>query len=133
MKITGKTRVFGIIGWPVTHSLSPVMHNAAFEYLGLDFCYLPFLVKGGNLDSASSVGVPISFSVSGVSIGDFTIFGYVSLGLSAFFSALMISVIKKGNVKSGIKYIPIYMAVSFLIYMIAQKIMNMVLGVFIQF
>ncbi|MEK6942828.1 MAG: type II secretion system F family protein [Nanoarchaeota archaeon] len=88
---------------------------------------------GGNLDSASSVGVPISFSGSGVSIGDFTIFGYVSLGLSAFFSALMISVIKKGNVKSGIKYIPIFMAVSFLIYMIAQKIMNMVLGVFIQF
>jgi len=53
--------------------------------------------------------------------------------MSAFFSALMISVIKKGNVKSGIKYVPIFMAVSFLIYMFAQKLMNLVLGVFIQF
>ncbi len=52
MKITGKTRVLGIIGWPVTHSLSPVMHNAAFEYLGLDFCYVPFSVKEGCLDLA---------------------------------------------------------------------------------
>lgn len=50
MKITGKTRVTGIIGWPVTHSLSPVMHNAAFEHLGLDFCYVPFAVKKEYLD-----------------------------------------------------------------------------------
>lgn len=45
MKITGKTKVIGIIGWPVSHSLSPVMHNAAFEYLGLDYCYVPFAVN----------------------------------------------------------------------------------------
>ena len=50
MKITGKTKVIGIIGWPVSHSLSPVMHNAAFEYLGLDFCYVPFAVREGSLD-----------------------------------------------------------------------------------
>ncbi len=52
MKITGKTRVLGIIGWPVAHSLSPVMHNAAFDHLGLDFCYVPFSVKEGCLDLA---------------------------------------------------------------------------------
>src|SRR4030067_992688 len=42
MKITGKSKVFGIIGWPVSHSLSPVFQNAAFEYLGLVWCYVPF-------------------------------------------------------------------------------------------
>jgi len=66
MKITGKTRVLGIIGWPVTHSLSPVMYNAAFEYLGLDFCYLPFLVKGGNLDSAIK-GIP-ALNIAGLNV-----------------------------------------------------------------
>ncbi len=45
MKITGNTKVIGIIGWPVSHSLSPVMHNAAFEHLGLDYCYVPFAIK----------------------------------------------------------------------------------------
>lgn len=56
----------GIVGWPVTHSLSPVMHNAAFEYLGLDFCYLPFSVKGGNFDVAIK-GIP-ALNVTGLNI-----------------------------------------------------------------
>jgi shikimate dehydrogenase len=42
--VTGKTTVVGIIGFPVTHSLSPVMHNAAFAALGLDWIYVPFQV-----------------------------------------------------------------------------------------
>ena len=88
---------------------------------------------GGSLNSAANVGVPISFSGSGVSLGDFRIFGYVSLISTSLFSALMISTIKKGNVKSGFKYIPIFAAVSLIIYIFAQKIIDMALGVFIQF
>ena len=45
LKISGKTKVLGLLGWPVEHSLSPAMHNAAFKYLGLDCCYLTFPVK----------------------------------------------------------------------------------------
>ena len=40
-KITGSTRLVGILGWPVEHSLSPQMHNAAFAGLGLDWAYVP--------------------------------------------------------------------------------------------
>jgi len=50
--ITGKTNVFGIIGDPVEHSLSPGMHNAAFKELGLDNIYVPFQVKTENLEDA---------------------------------------------------------------------------------
>ena len=39
--IDGHTRLFGIIGDPVEHSLSPVMHNAAFSALGINSIYLP--------------------------------------------------------------------------------------------
>lgn len=45
MFISGKARICGIIGDPVEHTMSPVMHNAAFNKLGLDFIYIPFLVK----------------------------------------------------------------------------------------
>jgi shikimate dehydrogenase len=45
MPITGTTRVVGVIGWPVEHSLSPPMHNAALRYLGLDWVYVPFAVN----------------------------------------------------------------------------------------
>ena len=50
--ISGKTRVCGIIGDPVEHSMSPAMHNAAFARLVLDYCYVPFRVKPDNLAQA---------------------------------------------------------------------------------
>ena len=40
MSSPGQTQVVGLIGWPVHHSLSPVMHNAAFAALGLDWRYV---------------------------------------------------------------------------------------------
>jgi len=43
--ISGKTKVCGVIGDPVGHSMSPAMHNAAFKKLGLDWVYLPFQVS----------------------------------------------------------------------------------------
>lgn len=42
--ISGKTNMVGLIGWPVSHSVSPPMHNAAFAALGLDWCYVPLPV-----------------------------------------------------------------------------------------
>jgi len=50
--ITGKTKVCGIIGDSIEHSMSPVMHNAAFKALGLDYVYLPFHVQRGELPGA---------------------------------------------------------------------------------
>jgi shikimate dehydrogenase len=52
MSISGKTKVCGIIGDPIEHTMSPVMHNAAFQKLGLDFVYLPFRVKKEELSRA---------------------------------------------------------------------------------
>jgi shikimate dehydrogenase len=52
MKISGKTRVCGIIGDPIEHTLSPAMHNAAFEELNLDFVYVAFRVRREELRDA---------------------------------------------------------------------------------
>lgn len=38
-----------IIGWPVAHSLSPPIHNAAFHALGLDWTYVPIAVRPGGI------------------------------------------------------------------------------------
>ena len=51
-KISAGTKVCGIMGDPVEHSLSPAMHNAAFKKTGLDYVYLPFHVTTGNLSGA---------------------------------------------------------------------------------
>lgn len=47
--INGATKTFGIMGNPVSHSLSPAMHNAAFAALGLDCVYIPLPVTGRDL------------------------------------------------------------------------------------
>lgn len=52
MNITGRTKITGLYGYPVEHTLSPLMHNAAFEYLGIDYCYLPFSVHPDSLKNA---------------------------------------------------------------------------------
>jgi len=52
MRITGKTRVAALFGYPVEHTLSPVMQNAAFDHLQLDCCYLPFSVTPDSLKQA---------------------------------------------------------------------------------
>lgn len=67
MDITGKTSVLGIIGWPVAHSLSPLMQNAALEAMGLDWIYVPFPVREEDLPRAvmglKTLGV-IGFNVT---------------------------------------------------------------------
>jgi len=45
-------KIYGILGDPVVHSLSPVMHNAAFEKLGMDAVYLAFRVSKDELEDA---------------------------------------------------------------------------------
>lgn len=52
--ISASTKAVGLIGKPVTHSVSPPMHNAAFEELGLEYVYLAFEVSENSLSDAVS-------------------------------------------------------------------------------
>jgi shikimate dehydrogenase len=52
MAISGKTQVCGVIGDPIEHTLSPTIHNAAFNHLKLDFVFLAFNVKAAELENA---------------------------------------------------------------------------------
>ncbi|MEH2383066.1 MAG: shikimate dehydrogenase [Nostoc sp.] len=65
--ITGKTKLLGVIGHPVEHSRSPLMHNAAIAHLKLDYVYLPFPIEPQNLEIAiagfAAIGV-VGFNVT---------------------------------------------------------------------
>jgi shikimate dehydrogenase len=65
--IQGTTKLLGVIGYPVEHSLSPVMHNAALAHLGLDYVYLPLPVRSEDLSTAiagfEAIGL-VGFSVT---------------------------------------------------------------------
>jgi len=59
--IDGQTQLVGIIGSPVAHSLSPEMHNAAFAYMGLNWRYIPLLVRPDQLAAALKGIVALNF------------------------------------------------------------------------
>ena len=64
--VTGKTRLCGIIGDPIEHTMSPAMHNAAFARMGLDFWYVPFRVKREELGAAiQDAGLAVMFHTFG--------------------------------------------------------------------
>ena len=52
MKITGKTRLAGIMGWPISHSRSPTLHNFWLDEHGIDGVYVPMPVQPENLGQA---------------------------------------------------------------------------------
>jgi shikimate dehydrogenase len=62
--VTGRTRVYCILGNPVGHSMSPLMHNAAFRRLGVDAVYVPFEVS----DLARAVAGLKALNVKGASV-----------------------------------------------------------------
>ena len=63
---SGSTRLVGIIGWPVEHSLSPRMHNAAFAALGLDWAYVALPTPPERLEEAVRGLVALGFAGANV-------------------------------------------------------------------
>jgi shikimate dehydrogenase len=52
MKITGATRLAGIMGWPVAHSRSPLLHGFWLDQTGVEGAYLPLPVRPGDIEKA---------------------------------------------------------------------------------
>jgi len=52
VKINGKTKIYGIIGDPIEHSLSPLFQSCFLDESGVDAVYVPFLVQQSDIDSA---------------------------------------------------------------------------------
>jgi len=66
MSLSGKSRVYGLLGDPVAHSLSPLMQNHAFHSYGIDAVYTPFHVVPNNLPAA--VAGLRALDIAGVSV-----------------------------------------------------------------
>lgn len=83
----------------------------------------------------SSIEVPettstIAISVSSVSVtpSDFRIFAMVTLGITATLSACIVAIIKKGNIRAGARYIPIFVFTTILIYLILNKVFGIAMS-----
>lgn len=60
-EINGRTTMVGLMAWPVGHSVSPAMHNAAFAELGLNWCYVPLPVAPQQVTDAVRGAAALGF------------------------------------------------------------------------
>jgi len=65
-KFNHNTKIIGVIGHPIKHSFSPLMHNLAFDLLKLDYAYLPFDVPISSLKDALK-GI-LALGIKGVNV-----------------------------------------------------------------
>lgn len=68
MLINGKTAVAGVIGWPVSHSKSPLLHNFWFREYGINGAYVAFPVAPGRFESAISGLVALGLKGANVTV-----------------------------------------------------------------
>lgn len=68
MILSGKARLAGVVGWPITHSLSPRLHGFWLERYQLDGAYVPLAVPPGRFDDAIGVLATIGFAGVNVTI-----------------------------------------------------------------
>ncbi len=66
MVVSGKTKIYGVIGDPIEHTLSPIMHNAAFEALRLDCAFLAFKVK--QMEVGKAIAGMRALNISGLNV-----------------------------------------------------------------
>ncbi|MFH0978939.1 MAG: type II secretion system F family protein [Candidatus Woesearchaeota archaeon] len=76
----------------------------------------------GSANAPSVMGLNFGGGV-GITMADFRTFAYLSLSITSFFSAVLVASIKKGDIKAGLRYIPIFMITSIIVFKIASWMM----------
>ena len=90
------------------------------------------ITSGIDLDTGGmSTGFSMSFSNPALSMSEFTIFAAILLSITATFSALIVTSIRKGNTKDAIKVVPIYIVIALVLFFAALKILSIVFAGFI--
>ena len=108
--------------------IAPLLFALSFHLLNI---ILSFVTKlGGASVSAGSAmgGLAISVGKSTTNPSDFKYFSIAALAVISFFSSMIVSIVEKGNIKGGLKYIPIFLIGSLIIYFILIELLGFIFG-----
>ncbi len=92
--------------------------------------YLLHILLGfsSQLSNLNSPNMPISFSTNSINPEDFRSFSFMAIILISFFSSILVSLIEKGDIKGGIKYIPAFLVSSILFYLLFLTVFGYFFG-----
>ena len=104
--------------------ISPLLFALSFNLLVLIFNFIAKI----SLATQRVSSLPFVFSKTNVNPEDFRIFSIVAIFVIALFSSLIVSIVEKGDMKGGLKYIPIYVFGSLTLYLVFMKILGTLLS-----
>jgi len=105
--------------------IAPLLFALSFNLLTV---ILSFVAR---LSTATGSGIgALPFSITEVSVKpeNFRNFSIAAIAIISFFSSIIVSIVEKGNIKSGLKYIPIFIISSLLLYMLFMKVLGGLFG-----
>jgi hypothetical protein len=102
--------------------ISPLLFSLSFHLLIVILNFVSRLTAV----TGSTGTLPFSVSEVVVNPDSFRYFSIAAIAVISFFSSLIVSIVEKGNVKSGLKYIPIFLISSLIFYFIFMKILSLV-------
>lgn len=111
--------------------ISPVLFALAYNLLIVISKVAALLATTGS--ASKSVGFISNVGNISVDKDAFIWFSRLALAVIAFFSSMIVSIIEKGNIQSGVKYIPIFIISTQIVYTIALSIMSVVVDTLIKF
>lgn len=113
--------------------ISPVLFALSFNLLVVIQKVTSLL--SSSTTQAGVTGVPSVFSrMTDVSVNrqDFVLFSHMAIAVVAFFSSMIVSIIEKGNIRGGVKYIPLFIVASQAFYMVCLHLFTAVFSALIQ-
>lgn len=102
--------------------IAPLLFSLSFHLLTI---ILSFVAKL-SVTTARVESLPFTFTKVAVDPGNFKLFSIMVISIISFFSSLIVSIVEKGNIKSGLKYIPIFLIGSLFMYFVFMSIMSIV-------
>ncbi len=100
--------------------VAPGLFGLSFQLLNIVSSFASKLGAAGG----GGGQMPIRFAEVSVNPDDFKMFSRGSLGIIAVFSAMIISIIKRGDIKGGVKYIPVFLVISLINYEIFYRVLS---------
>jgi len=103
--------------------ISPLLFSLSYQLLTI---LIRFSAKLAPSLKTTATALPFSVSEISINLTDFVTFSRVSIGMVALFSSMLISEINRGSIKSGIKYLPLFIAGSLLAYQFFMTVFSSV-------
>jgi len=99
--------------------ISPVLFALSYQLLNV---MLGFMGRFAGIELSS---MSFSLSVEGaIDPANFKLFSFFAIGIISVFASMIISIINKGNIRSGLKYIPVFLTSSIIVYLIAMSALS---------